>query len=140
MTKDFHKRGEISNTIVDYMTLRIKGAGRGLSDEEIQYLRGLPETTWDAIAIAIVELGGSLPEGLNVPTNPSAETMSLSRVLRGTWQRGDEKRVRQVGRLLRKEFGKHNVKRVGGRSGSKPIVGGLGNRGNIGSAISRHYQ
>lgn len=70
---------EILNSILDYVTLRIKGAGRGLSDEEVQSLRGLREGTWDAIEMAIVGLGGLLPEGSTALHNVNEEIMSLSR-------------------------------------------------------------
>lgn len=89
MTKDFEIAARIPDewkdridSILDYMTLRIRGAGRGLSDDEIQWLNGLPEETWDAIACAIVELGGLPPGDSIAPVNPSEETLSLSRTTR----------------------------------------------------------
>jgi hypothetical protein len=92
------------NTILDYMTLHIKGAGRGLSDEELQWLNGLSDETWDAITIAIIELGGSPPgdppNEYRPPSNPSDKTLSLGRTLRDFWMRADQARMSRVASLL----------------------------------------
>lgn len=45
------------------MDLRIKGFGLGLTDEEITTLQNLPKDVWKAVDRAIIELGGTLPNG-----------------------------------------------------------------------------
>ena len=84
-----------------YMDLRIKGIGVGPTEEETRLLQNMTKDEDDALFIAISELGGSLPDGLTVPKNPSFESRMLSKIFAGLWLHGHEWAVNHVADLIR---------------------------------------
>lgn len=86
--------------ILKYMDLRIKGFGAGLSEGEIKTLQDMTKDEDDALYTAIVELGGTLPEGLKVPTTLSKESKAFLLILKGMWIHGHEWAVQQVRKSL----------------------------------------
>lgn len=90
--------------LMKYMDLRIKGFGLGLSKEECHILQTLPKDLDDALLTAIIELGGSLPEGLETPKELSEESRMMKKVFKGMWCHGHDWAVKKVV----EEFAKEN--------------------------------